>query len=61
MLQGWVIASVSFAYLGVLFALDEAGLSPAHSRFGAYGRLISAPVHPDPYDPAIGCCRPALS
>ncbi|WP_223694992.1 molybdenum cofactor biosynthesis F family protein [Leifsonia poae] len=38
---------------GALFGLDETGTVPTHFTFGAYGRLISTTVHPDPYDPAV--------
>ncbi|GAB3581781.1 molybdenum cofactor biosynthesis F family protein [Leifsonia lichenia] len=39
---------------GVLFGLDESGTVPTHFTFGAYGRLLSNTVHPEPYDPAVG-------
>lgn len=38
---------------GVLFGLDESGTTPTHFTFGAYGRLLSATVHPEAYDPAV--------
>jgi hypothetical protein len=38
---------------GCLFGLDATGNSPVHFTFGAFGRLISTTVHPDPYDPAL--------
>ena len=37
---------------GVLFGENEAGDGWTHFTFGAHGRLISATVHPDEYDPA---------
>lgn len=38
---------------GSLFGLDETGTIPTFFTFGAYGRLISTTVHPEPYDPAL--------
>lgn len=38
---------------GSLFGLDETGTVPTFFTFGAYGRLISTTVHPEPYDPAL--------
>ncbi|MEU5697207.1 molybdenum cofactor biosynthesis F family protein [Actinosynnema sp. NPDC020468] len=37
---------------GVLFGLDESGEKQTHFTFGAHGRLLSATVHPEEYDPA---------
>jgi hypothetical protein len=37
---------------GALFGYDEAGTTPVHLTFGAYGRLLSTTVHPAQYDPA---------
>jgi hypothetical protein len=37
---------------GSLFGLDETGTIPTHFTFGAFGRLLSATLHPAAYDPA---------
>lgn len=37
---------------GALFGLDETGTIPTHFTFGAFGRLLSATLHPATYDPA---------